>query len=163
MRKTMTRIITKRTKRIISIILTLCLVLSAIPMSLSAQAAAGAGTITKTADANTMELWRDYFVLDDARLDTSNAGGVWTDKTVLADDSYFGGKIELNDDNNFLTALSAIAANKEVVGYTTVPTDTVFILDLSASMDGNQQALINATNDAIKELYKTNNNNRIGG
>lgn len=65
-------------------------------------------------------------------------------------------------EKNFLTALSALAANKEIVGYSTIPTDTVLVLDLSGSMQGNEASLVNAANDAIAKLFEVNKNNRVG-
>ncbi len=115
----------------------------------------------RVVDVNTMDNWQKYFDLNN--LDTSNAGGVWTDKSVFKDASAFDGKITMLDgDKNFLTALSALAANKEIVGYSTVPTDTVLVLDASGSMSGSQASLVTAANNAIKQLLAVNENNRIG-
>ena len=149
-------------QRILSVLLCLALIAGYIPVL------ASAADVTETfynriVDANTMDNWSKYFDLND--LTTVNAGGVWTDKSVFKDASAFGGKISMLDDGkNFLTALSALAANKEVVGYSTVPTDTVLVLDLSASMSNSnsEKALIDAANSAIKTLLDTNKNNRVG-
>ena len=43
-----------------------------------------------------------------------------------------------------------------------VPTDTMLVLDLSGSMDGQVSTLVSAANDAIRQLYDTNRNNRVG-
>lgn len=124
-------------------------------------AVADSSAYNRVVDANTMNNWTKYFDLNN--LDTSNAGGVWTDKTVLSDASVFDGKVTMADpDKNFLTTLSAIAANKEVVGYSTIPTDTVLVLDLSGSMNQDEGALVNSANSAIAKLLGENNNNRIG-
>ncbi len=148
-------------KRILSLVLCLALLVVYLPLS---AAAAGESNphYSKVADANTMNNWTKYFDLDE--LDTSNVGGVWTDKSVFTNADAFNGKISMIDGNkNFLTALSALAANKEVVGYSTVPTDTVFILDLSNSMSSDSVTdLVDATNAAIANLQSTNKNNRVG-
>ena len=56
-----------------------------------------------------------------------------------------------------------MASNKEIVGYSAIPTDTVFILDLSQSMDNGQYvpSMVGAANAAIDELLKLNKHNRI--
>ncbi|MBO7217824.1 MAG: VWA domain-containing protein, partial [Clostridia bacterium] len=151
----------KLTKKIISIIVTIALIMSYLPTMLTAAAAAG-DTYNRVADPSTMDGWKNYFDL--SNLDTSNAGGVWTDKSVFTDASAFPNSVTMIDDGkNFLTALSAIAANKEVVGYSTVPTDTVFVLDLSQSMTTSDvRDLVDSTNAAMKKLLATNNNNRVG-
>ncbi len=153
----------KNLRKILSIVVCIALLMSYLPSLFTVSAAPTEQSYyKKTVDANTMDGWKNYFDLND--LDTSNAGGVWTDKSVFADASVFqNGITMLDEEKNFLTALSAIAANKEIVGYSTVPTDTVFILDLSNSMSAAARTqLINATNAAIEKLQSTNNNNRIG-
>lgn len=151
-------------KKLLSLVLCGVLLMTYLPgLSLTALAADGnsAPYYERVTDANTMNNWTKYFDLND--LNTVNAGGVWTDKSVFTDASAFNDKITMRDDGrNFLTALSAIAANKEIVGYSTIPTDTVLVLDLSGSMDGNESALVNAANNAIHELLSVNENNRVG-
>ncbi len=148
------------TKKIISLFVCLALLFSSIPMMTAS--AAQASNFERTVDANTMDIWKNYFDLENP--DTTNAGGVWTDKSVFSNANAFSNyNITMKDgDKNFLTALSAIAANKQVVGYSTTPTDTVLILDVSGSMDGNQQNLVTAANNAIISLLGINKNNRIG-
>lgn len=147
-------------KKLISLILSIVLIMSCLP--LTAFAAEDAAFYDRIADVNTMDNWKNYF--DTENLTTANAGGVWTDKSVFTDASAFGSNIKMIDDSkNFLTALSAIAANKEVVGYSTVPTDTILVLDVSGSMSSNAVTqLVAAANNAIKSLQATNNNNRVG-
>lgn len=150
-------------KRIMAIILALAIFVATLPTFVTMAAVGGTEEYyRRSVDQNTMDNWKNYFSLTD--ISTENAGGVWTDKSVFTDASAFNGKITMNDsEKNFLTALSAIAANKEVVGYSTVPTDTIFVLDLSTSMeDGDVRNLVNATNDAIAQLQSENSNNRVG-
>lgn len=152
----------KLAKRLLSTLLCAVLLLNLVPLTALA-AVADNPYFDRVADANTMHNWTKYFDLND--LNTANAGGVWTDKSVFTDASAFNGKVSmLNDDENFLTALSALAANKEVVGYSTVPTDTVLVLDLSGSMENSnsESDLISAANSAIDELLEVNENNRVG-
>lgn len=159
----------KFTKKLLSVFLCLALLFSYLPsLSVNVFAAEGSNSYyNRVVDANTMDGWKEYFPLTSTQndpLSTENAGGVWTDKSVFSNADAFPQSVTMVDDSkNFLTALSAVAANKEVVGYSTVPTDTVFILDLSNSMSGNDVTdLVDATNDAIKSLQQINNNNRVG-
>ena len=64
---------------------------------------------SKKADPSTLNGWEKYFGPN--KLDTEFAGAVWTDKSVFtgATDELPG--VTLTDKNNFLVALSAIAAN----------------------------------------------------
>ncbi len=148
-------------KRMLSIVLCIAMLMAYLPLSTVAADVSNAN-FNRVVDEYTMNNWTKYFDLNN--LDTTNAGGVWTDKSVFTDASAFPNSVTMLDDSkNFLTALSAIATNKEVVGYSTVPTDTVFILDLSGSMSSaSVTQLVNATNAAIARLLKENNNNRVG-
>lgn len=149
------------TNRILSLVLCMAILLSCLPMVALAADAADPVYYDRVSDASTMDGWTKYFDL--TNLDTSNAGGVWTDKTVLTDTSLLPGSVEMVDgDKNFLTVLSALAANKEVVGYSTIPTDTVLVLDVSGSMNQDEADLAKAANDAITKLLTTNKNNRVG-
>lgn len=152
-------------KKLLSVFLALILLITCLPIS-AMSASVKTANYTRTVDENTMDNWKKYFDIDNIdNLDTSNAGGVWTDKSVFTDASEFPSSVTMLDGNkNFLTALSAIAANKEVKGYSTVPTDTVLILDLSNSMEDHnaERDLVDAANNAIKSLLEINNNNRIG-
>jgi len=154
--------------------------------------------VTRVADPSTMNDYVDWFLNPDTvgvDLSTENAGGVWTDKSVFAANSIpselTGATSELdtkinvdNTGDNFLVALSAIASNKEIMGYSTRPTDTMFVLDLSGSMGMGEEigyvrsnnnytavtdydpemvaAMIQAANDAIHRLLTLNNHNRVG-
>ncbi|MBQ8536436.1 MAG: VWA domain-containing protein, partial [Clostridia bacterium] len=135
------------------------------------------GVYGRKADAGTIDTWEMYF--GDQVLSTDNAGKVWTDKSVYAADTaasqlpqrWGNWKNSLVDDegDNFLIALSAMASNKSIVGRETIPTDTIFVLDMSSSMhDGTKlnptviQTMADATNNAIKALYELNVANRAG-
>lgn len=150
--------------------------------SLTVMTAAAVGT-PATVDPHTLDEWKQYFGIqtdhiNDVELTTEFAGGVWTDKSVfdpallpdqLTDAKYNGKSFSITDrGDNFLVALSAIASNKQIKGYSTIPTDTVLVLDLSSSMryqdDGGNSAvdeLIEATNKAIDDLLSLNRNNRV--
>ena len=130
----------------------------------------------RTADPSTLDSWQELFGTDTS--DTANAGHVWTDKTVLLDASPFSSastsqakrKLNMVDaDNNFLVALSTMASSKSIVGHDTLPTDTVFVLDLSSSMYSGAdfipdtiQQMVASVNNAMDTLLRLNNYNRVG-
>lgn len=171
------------TTRIISAVLCLVMVLSCVPVWTLNTTAATVTTGGQTVDPHTLDQWMEYFGVqtddpNNVSLSTEFAGAVWTDKSVfdpgnipsqLTGATYNGNSISISDDgDNFLVALSAIASNKQIVGYSTIPTDTVIVLDLSSSMryaddDGGSAVdeLVQATNKAITELLKLNKNNRV--
>ncbi len=158
--------------RLLSILLCLALLMSYLPATSLVAEAADDPRVT---DPHTLNQWNQFFGAQaDGSLSTEFAGGVWTDKSVftslpdeLKNALYNGAGINFQSQgDNFLVALSAMAANKEIVGYETVPTDTVFVLDLSSSMRSgsgldNITPLADATNEAIKELMALNKNNRV--
>jgi len=154
----------KMTKRIVSLFLIFCLTFTYVPLSVSGNIAAYAvgDGYEKTVDAPTWDSWKNVF--GPGVMHTQNAGGVWVDKSVFADASAFpANTVSLNGKNNFLVALSALAANKEIVGYSTIPTDTMLVLDVSASMTASAVSnLVTSANSAINKLYETNRNNRVG-
>ena len=173
----------QKMKRLLSVLLCLALVVSFVPGGLLRTSAATVTTGGQTVDDHTLDQWKQYFGQQQnhpnrVNLSTEFAGGVWTDKSVfdpanlpaqLTGATYNGTGVSIADEgDNFLVALSAIASNKEIVGYSTIPTDTVLILDLSSSMrsaDDNRGSavdeLVEATNKAITDLLRLNRNNRI--
>lgn len=165
----------KRHRRLLSLFLTFAMALS-MAGSMSSYAADGtqdgdgsAPARTATADGDTT----DAYTLgkpDSTRYD----GRVWVDKSVSAEDSvdFENGKTVQNN-SDFLVTYSALATSMNTVGQT--PTDTVFILDLSASMtwgydksgeavsqdSSRLQAMVDSMNSAIDILVKANPQNRI--
>lgn len=145
-------------KRFLAMLLCIAMVAAYLPgMALSASAA---DTADKVADPSTMDGWEKFFGPN--VLNTEFAGGVWTDKSVFADASEFSGVTM--DDDSFLVAMSAIAANKKVEGQSTLPTDTMLVLDLSNSMDtlGAIPDMVDAANATIHKLLNMNSYNRVG-
>ncbi len=166
----------KFSHKVMSIILCITLIMTYMPFSAINVGAANTpligGTNKKVVDTPTVNGYEDIFKLDS----TQNAGGVWSDKSVFNDaDDYFDATNEqeetdyknnmITDPDNFLVSLSALASSKQVMGYSTAPTDTVFVLDMSSSMRSdtynNVEPLAIATNNAIKRLNELNYNNRI--
>ena len=167
----------KRFNKFLSVLLALTIVVSTFS-GLSLISAATNPNFTKIADSTTLDGWKQFF--GTTAPSTQNAGGVWTDKSVFADNTHealqnltdaYGNQIKPTvSDDSFLVALSAIASNKSIVGYSHIPTDTILVLDVSSSMGpGNQShnndavaELVAAANSAMTELLAINNNNRIG-
>ncbi len=166
----------KLSHKLLSIFVCIALVITCLPLAAITASAATMpfGILDKTVDNPTVNGWKDIFT-DNS---TENAGGVWTDKSVFSSVNDFlnatdeneasnqSYHLNMNDENsNFLVSLSAIASNKQVTGYSTIPTDTVFVLDLSSSMQGagynSIEPLAAATNSAIKKLLSLNKNNRV--
>ncbi|MBQ3242843.1 MAG: VWA domain-containing protein [Oscillospiraceae bacterium] len=124
----------------------------------------------KDSDPATVNDWENYFGPDVKN--TANAGLVWTDKSVFetvdayvnatneAEGSGFG--LTMNDSDDFLVALSAMASTESITGYNYHPTDTMFVLDLSGSMSGNATTMIREANRAIDRILKLNPYNRVG-
>ncbi len=142
-------------KRLTSLVLTLALVMTCLPASLFTASAASAAPV---ADGSTADGWKDFFPIGTDNISTENAGGIWTDKSVFAGNA-FG--ITKETDEDFLVALSAIGSNMSITGQTSVPTDTVLILDVSGSMDGSEDDLVSATNQSLQQLL-SNSESRVG-
>ena len=145
--------------RVMALALSLIMVVSLLPII---QATAAADETVGKVDASTMGSWKDFF--DPSNVSTEHAGGIWTDKSVFNSAAAFDGLgICLDRNGNFLVALSALAANSIVVGRGSTPTDTMFVLDISGSMSSSEiNAMIAATNDAIRTLLTINGDNRVG-
>ncbi len=139
-------------------------------------------------DYATMNDWKEYFSNDPTSIVTSNAGGVWTDKSVTEGNIYYSsssgsGTIQ-SDPDKFLVGMSAIASTQSVSGLESAPTDVMFVLDISSSMYGGGpaeayvsngktipaavrdpatvQAMVDALNTSIKHLNMLNKHNRVG-
>ncbi len=153
-------------QKLISAVLAFVLVVGMAPVVASPVIAAETTTAEvsdRVADPSTMNGWEAFFGPN--VLSTEFAGGVWTDKSVFTDSSAFRAEITMDDpDNNFLVALSAIAANQQITGYSTAPVDVMLVLDVSGSMldDQKDETMVDAANNAIDTLLKQNKNNRVG-
>ncbi|MBP3692401.1 MAG: VWA domain-containing protein, partial [Clostridia bacterium] len=154
--------------KILSVVIALAVLFCSIPLGVFTVSAAPAST--SIADAPTLDNWKHWFPDNNTRY----AGGVYVDKSVFtASDAtaYYANdiadKLNFGTDNfgneNFLVSLSAIGSNTEVKGYSTTPTDTMLVLDLSNSMGSDEMsALVQSTNNAIDSLLSLNRHNRVG-
>lgn len=126
--------------------------------------------VTRVADVSTINSWQEYF---GSETDTSNAGKIWTDKTVMVTAPEL---VECKDtttlapqEDNFLVGLSALSSNKTVTGEAALPVDVVFVVDISDSMvtialDGEPRIVptVRILNWAIQEILDLNEKNRVG-
>ncbi len=162
------------TKRTISFLICLVMLLTYLPAGVlqvdAASEQAGILSSTAVADPSTLNSWKDT-AFNPYDLTTEHAGGVWTDKTVVKAGDINTVFVDKNGDplgltagaDNFLVALSALGANSVIAGQDTTPTDTVFVLDLSNSMENTDlSAMVSAANDAIHSLLTANTANRVG-
>ncbi len=155
----------KFSKKVLSVVLCIALIMTYLPISAMA-ASASSNYISRVSDPSTMNTWEDFF-LPNGKISTENAGGVWMDKSVFTNNSQFGNTgITMDNNDAFLVALSAMATNMTVTGMSHVPTDTMLILDVSASMGPGQNnvasELIEAANESIASLLDTNSHSRVG-
>ncbi|MBQ4579973.1 MAG: hypothetical protein IJA83_04870, partial [Clostridia bacterium] len=158
-------------KRLITMLTALMLLCSLMGSTMAEVKQAGT-FYTRTADPETLDGWEKLF---GANVNTTeNVGTVWTDKTVttsVPSATEFQSITMENDQENFLVTLSALSATKSITGHETLPTDTVFVLDLSSSMyridDNNYSTatvgpMVDAANEAIHKLLDLNPLNRVG-
>jgi len=162
------KIFTKKAKdRMISLFLSAVMIFSSLPLVAFTAFAAG-GEDPRAVDVSTMDEWKNYIGKD--VLNTKYAGGIFTDKSVFKDASAFQGTgitfADNKDKTNFLVALSAIASNMDITGQSRVPTDTMLVLDVSGSMNSQNndlaETLVEAANEAMAALLSANENNRVG-
>ncbi len=157
---------TTLSQKILSVFLCLTLIMSYLPTFSLVASAAEDDSITTVADSSTMNGWQNFFPMGE-NINTENAGGIWTDKSVFTNDDAFS-DITMTEKNSFLVALSAMGSNMTVTGMSSVPTDTMLVLDVSGSMNGRNgnndvaEELAQAANTTIATLLSTNQHNRVG-
>ncbi len=158
---------TKMKNRAISLFLAAVMIFSSLPLVALTVGAAAADDY-RSVDRNTMDTWREY--IGSGNMSTEFAGGIFADKSVFKDGEAFRGTgitfTDNEDKTNFLVALSAIGSNMDVTGQSSVPTDTMLVLDISGSMNRQNnnlaQTLVSAANEAMAALLSANANNRVG-
>ena len=158
-------------KRILAILMMLCLLTGLLP---TAALATGPDPAPVAADKTTYTDWEDLFgVGENAYLTTKDIGRIWTDKSVSTEDITLPGTpvdgldantVKKDADADFLVALSGLGSAATIVDTSAVPIDTVLILDMSPKMgdpDTKAQAMLTATESAIRTLMAANPNNRV--
>lgn len=128
--------------------------------------------VTRVADKSTINSWQEFYGNEQ---NTSNAGKIWTDKTVVdgditlesIDDTAATVVKRTDGSDNFMVGLSAISSNKSVTLEAAIPVDVMFVLDVSSSMKETPSKqrislLIKAVNESIQTILDMNEKNKIG-
>ena len=154
-------------RRLLALILSLSLLVGLMPVAAMA-VGGGAGTSSTVADTSTLTSWESVFGKNGA-LSTKDIGRIWTDKTVSTENVMLTGdiapdgvRIEKEEDADFLVGLSALGSAAKITGETSIPTDTMIVLDVSPKMQSSVDAMLTAANAALKSLLESNPNNRVG-
>lgn len=140
------------------------------PMTVSAAPQDGQSTsgVERIADPSTIEDWKPLFAEEG---DTSNAGRIWTDKTVSDGDIAVNETeniVQRNGQDNFLVGLSALSSTQEVTLAAAKPVDLMFVLDISTTMMDRIQGgskirlLVRQVNKLMTTIQKLNPENRVG-
>lgn len=160
----------RKLRKPLSWLLAVCMLFSLLPGT----ALAADPDPAPVADTATYTDWEDLFgVGGSAYLTTKDIGRIWTDKSVSTQDIKLPGTtiegltdntVEKEADADFLVALSGLGTAATIVDRVSVPIDTVLILDMSPKMgdpDAKAEAMLAATESAIRTLMAANPNNRV--
>lgn len=160
----------RKLRKPLSWLLAVCMLFSLLPGT----ALAADPDPAPVADTTTYTDWEDLFgVGGSAYLTTKDIGRIWTDKSVSTQDITLPGPVITGLTNNtvekeavadFLVALSGLGSAATIVDRVSVPIDTVLILDMSPKMgdpDAKAEAMLTATESAIRTLMAANPNNRV--
>lgn len=150
---------TKISHRALSVLLTIALLITYIPLLSFSASSDTVSAITTVADPAT--LTRPETIYGD---NTVNAGKVTVGKSVSNEDITVNGQtITIDGENNFLITISQSSQVAGLTSSSSAPVDVVFVLDTSGSMDDNDRAetLVTAANSAIKTLMAANEQNRV--
>ena len=160
----------RKLRKPLSWLLAVCMLFSLLPGT----ALAADPDPAPVADTTTYTDWEDLFgVGGSAYLTTKDIGRIWTDKSVSTQDIKLPGTTIEGLTNNtvekeavadFLVALSGLGSAATIVDRVSVPIDTVLILDMSPKMgdpDAKAEAMLTATESAIRTLMAANPNNRV--
>lgn len=160
----------RKLRKPLSWLLAVCMLFSLLPGT----ALAADPDPAPVADTTTYTDWEDLFgVGGSAYLTTKDIGRIWTDKSVSTENIQLPGPVITGLENNtvkkeadadFLVALSGLGSAATIVDRVSVPIDTVLILDMSPKMgdpDAKAEAMLTATESAIRTLMAANPNNRV--
>ena len=160
----------RKLRKPLSWLLAVCMLFSLLPGT----ALAADPDPAPVADTTTYTDWEDLFgVGGSAYLTTKDIGRIWTDKSVSTQDITLPGTnidglenntVKKEADADFPVALSGLGSAATIVDRVSVPIDTVLILDMSPKMgdpDAKAEAMLTATESAIRTLMAANPNNRV--
>lgn len=151
----------KYTRGLLSVILTVVLVLPAAAFAMLPEANAGSSTgmdgpaATKTVDPDTTSRWQYWASGGEQDQTTRYVGRIWTDKTVEPAE---------DEKSDFVTTLSTISSTSDTTSLVTKPLDIVLVLDASGSMSDDMgersttriNALKSAANSFIDTIAEQN-------
>lgn len=150
----------KYTRGLLAVILTVVLVLPAAAFAMLPEANARSSTgmdgpimTGKVVDPDTSGRWEIWAAGHGGnKVTTQNVGRIWTDKTVKATGE--------NEESDFLTTLSAMSSTSNSTVTVTTPLDIVMVLDASGSMDdpmggGDRTKRIDALKSAANSFINT--------
>lgn len=163
---------TKMTKRVMSVLLSIAVFMTCLPLSVfAANMATQSATIV--ADAGTAHTWESMMGTDSDG--NRYAGRVWVDKSVYTDgqtavlnsrnEAGSSFDVSLEDDEAFQVIFSALGSSMTTTETTSSsgPMDVVLILDTSTSMDDltggvtRLERVIDAANQLLDDLLTLNN------
>lgn len=141
-----------------------------VPMTASAAPQYGQSTseVERIADPSTIEGWKPLFAEEE---DTSNAGRIWTDKTVADGDITVNETdtvVQRKGQDNFLVGLSALSSTQEVTLAAAKPVDLMLVLDISGTMmqavdrKAKITQVVKEVNKLMTTIQKLNSENRVG-
>lgn len=141
-----------------------------VPMMASAAPQYGQSTseVERIADPSTIEGWKPLFAEEE---DTSNAGRIWTDKTVADGDITVNETdtvVQRKGQDNFLVGLSALSSTQEVTLAAAKPVDLMLVLDISGTMmqavdrKAKITQVVKEVNKLMTTIQKLNSENRVG-
>ncbi len=145
-------------RKLLALFVTMTMLASMLSVGITVSAAPMSPTLTH--DPVTADNWQALFPSNS----TENAGGVWTDKSVVSgdDDTLDAIRGQKAEPGEFLVGLSTIGSALDLHEGNATPTDTVFVLDSSSSMNGLPRTELNtAVNEAIDKLMSLHPKNRV--
>ena len=169
-------------KRMLAGLMAACILWTTLPASAFQEDGPAEPAASAVADGDTRYGYKN--VLGEDATSTQNAGRMWVDHTVSTANSLTfddGGESETitrEEGEDFLVTYSALSSTSEVsILPDTTPSDTIFVLDFSMTMNRNMngdyvtdngfgttrtKAMLDAMDETITTLKQANEDNRVG-
>ena len=168
-------------KRMLAGLMAACILWTTLPASAFQEDGPAEPAASAVADGDTRYGYKN--VLGEDATSTQNAGRMWVDHTVstansLTFDGVDSEQITREAGEDFLVTYSALSSTSEVsILPDTTPSDTIFVLDFSMTMNRNMngeyvtdnefsttrtKAMLDAMDETITTLKQANEDNRVG-
>ena len=168
-------------KRMLAGLMASCILWTTLPASAFQEDGPAEPAASAVADGDTRYGYKN--VLGEDATSTQNAGRMWVDHTVstansLTFDGVGSEQITREAGEDFLVTYSALSSTSEVsILPDTTPSDTIFVLDFSMTMNRNMngeyvtdnefsttrtKAMLDAMDETITTLKQANEDNRVG-